>query len=258
MSGGTAALTSLRSGFPRPTSARVGYALRGSGCAFALAGFAMLAVIATNQIDWSADRLGIKIINANLGFSWSHDLDKLILASSVVAALGGALRPGRHQRLWATTAFILGLFLIDELSTLHAEIGGLHFGVGKLMYAPILLVLVICVWLLAAATKERFVVAVGVLVLSVCFGMHVVGMRILRHLFGYLSSPYQLGVGIKEGSECAGFLLVVPALWRLSWKNAAPSPCSADRASSGPPGPLPPGLSSQKIDLGPDRRASEE
>jgi hypothetical protein len=222
MSAHSEGVARLRSAFVRQTPSRVARGLRGNGWALALAGGAALAVIATNQIDWSADRLDIKIINANLGFSWSHDLDKLILGTGVIAAVGGALRPGRHRRLWITTASVLALFLIDELSPLHAQIGDVHFGVGKLMYAPILLVIGICVWLLATGTTEQFVVAAGVAILSVCFGMHVLGMQILKHLFGYLSSPYQFGVGIKEGTELAGLLLVVPALCRLSWSNVAP------------------------------------
>jgi hypothetical protein len=72
---------------------------------------------------------------------------------------------------------------------LHARIDYFNFGVGKLTYAPILLVLVSCVWRLAAGTGERFGMAAGSVVLSVPFVMHVLGMLVLSHFFGYLSSP---------------------------------------------------------------------
>jgi hypothetical protein len=94
----------------------------------------------------------------------------VILACGVLAAVQGDLRPGRHRRLWRATASILTLFLIDELSPLHAQIGDFSFGVGKLLYAPILLGLVLCVWMLAARTTECYVVAAGLVTLSTSFG----------------------------------------------------------------------------------------
>jgi hypothetical protein len=54
------AATSLKSAFVRPTPARIGRGLRASRWEFALAGAALVTVIASNQIDWSADRLNLR------------------------------------------------------------------------------------------------------------------------------------------------------------------------------------------------------
>lgn len=170
-------------------------------------------MVATNQADLGTDRFAVQLLNANWQFSWSHDLDALALAAGLFAAVTGARWTDRHRGLWGATALIIGLFFLDEISPLHSEIDRLAF--GKLLYSPILVALVICVWLLTAETSQRAIVGVGLVTLFLSFGMHVVGLRALLTL-GYYSWPYQAGVGVKSGTELAGLLLVVPGLWRLA------------------------------------------
>ena len=45
--------------------------------------------------------------------------------------------------------------------------------------------------------------------------MHVLGLYLLRPL-GHYDQVYQLGVGVKEGTELAGLILVVLGLARLA------------------------------------------
>lgn len=185
-----------------------------SGRLWGLAAVALAVVVATNLLDLKIYQFRVRVLDANWQFSWSHDLDTLALAIGVVVTAVGARRHPRHRALWSASAVILALFLLDEVSPLHAEIG--H--VSKLLYAPILVGLAACVWLLADRTAQRPVALLGLATLLICFGMHVVGLTVLRPI-GYMSVPYQLGVGLKEGTELAGLLIVLCALAALARRN---------------------------------------
>jgi uncharacterized membrane protein YoaK (UPF0700 family) len=185
--------------------------LRVSGWLCGLAVIAFVAVIATNLLDLGVYDLGVRMLDANWEHSWSHDLDTLALAVGVVVTAVGARRDRRQRALWVATSVILALLFLDEASPLHAEIG--H--ISKLLYAPVLCALVICLWRLSNGTPEWSTAVLGLAMLFISFAMHVVGLTLLRPL-GYLSWPYQFGVGIKEGAALAGWLLVTFALWKLA------------------------------------------
>lgn len=175
----------------------------------AVAVLAVGLVVGTNLLSLGLDQLRTSVMNANWEFSWSHDADTVLLAIGVYASLVGARAPGPHRRLWAGTTAILALFVIDEVSALHGQLGNLD----KLLYAPVLAVLVVCVWRLTAETHERALVRWGLGTLVFAFGMHVAGLHLLRPI-GYTTYVYQAGVGFKEGTELAGFVLLVTGLWR--------------------------------------------
>jgi hypothetical protein len=177
----------------------------------AIASVAFVAVLATNLISLGFDHLRISLINANWEFSWSHDVDSVLLAIGVCVSLLGARASETHRRLWIATAAIFALFFLDEVSNLHGQLRNLD----KLLYAPILVVLVVCVWRLSGGTRERVIVIWGFVTLIVAFGMHVAGLHLLRPI-GYTTYIYQAGVGFKEGTELAGLILLVTALARLA------------------------------------------
>jgi hypothetical protein len=184
----------------------------------AIAVLACGAVVVTNLMSLGFDHLRTSAINANWEFSWSHDVDTVLLAVGVYASLGGARATGPHRRVWATTAAILALFVLDEVSAVHGQLGNLE----KLLYAPILAALVVCVWRLTAGTSERALVRWALATLVFAFAMHVVGLHLLRPI-GYTKYIYQAGVGIKEGTELAGLILLITALWRRSASARAAS-----------------------------------
>jgi uncharacterized membrane protein YoaK (UPF0700 family) len=181
------------------------------GWVYGVAAVAFATVIATNLLNLGIDNLGVHALDANWEYSWSHDLDTLVLAVGIAIAAVGARRHHQQRALWAATSAILTLLFLIEVSPVHAEVG--H--VSKLLYAPILCALVVCLWRLADHTPEWGTVVLGLVTLLISFGMHVVGLTLLRPL-GYLSWPYQFGVGVKEGAALAGWLLVTHALWRLA------------------------------------------
>jgi hypothetical protein len=178
-----------------------------------VAGLALIAVIVTNWLSLKLNHLSYTLLNANWEFSWSHDADTLALAVGACVAISVALRPTVHRRLWALTAAILALFVLVEISSLHARIGAVSF--NKLLYAPILVALVVAVWRLTAETPQRRLAVWGIATLLVSFAMHVVGLHLLRPI-GYFTWLYQTGVGFKSGTELAGLILLVSALWQLA------------------------------------------
>jgi len=183
-----------------------------------VAGLALIAVIVTNWLSLKLDHLSYTLLNANWESSWSHNADTLALAIGACVAISVALRPSAHRRLWALTAAILALFVLVEISSLHARIGAVSF--NKLLYAPILLALVVAVWRLTAGTPQRGLAVWGIATLLVSFAMHVAGLHLLRPI-GYFTWLYQTGVGLKSGTELAGLILLVSALWQLASRERA-------------------------------------
>lgn len=108
---------------------------------------------------------------------------------------------------------MLGLFFLDEISGVHAQIDSL-MGHGKLLYAPILLVLVLCVWRLTAATAHLVSVRAGAALLAASYVIHVLEPHEIARALGWRAGglAFQVVVSFKEGMELAGLLLVLLAL----------------------------------------------
>jgi hypothetical protein len=183
-----------------------------SRSAVAIAAAALAAVLVSNQLDLALDRLGVGALNANWEFSWSHDVVRLVLAIGVLIAVTGAWRDPGRRGVWLGTAAIFAVLFLDEASSLHGAIS--NQAGGKLLYAPLLLALVVCLWRLSAGTRERADLTLGLMLLCASFFMHTVGLHFLRTV-GYWTEAYQAGVGVKEGCELAGLLVVVLVLYRI-------------------------------------------
>jgi hypothetical protein len=178
---------------------------------FAFAALALLAVLATHLIGFGADHPMPALLNADSSSSWSHRAVSAILVLATASCLLGAVRFRPERGLWATAAVILAFLSIDELTTLHAQIDDATW--GKALYAPILLVLGICLWWLADNTAQRPLLRVGLLTLIVSFAIHVFGVHVV-HALGWTTGswPYQVKVALKEGTELAGWLLILAVL----------------------------------------------
>lgn len=207
----------LSSRLTRGIRARALDTVRADRWKLAIAVLALAAVVGTNQFDLATRHLSNHMLNANLQLSWSHLADTLVIAAGVLATVIGARVQRDRRRLWIAAGTILALFFLDEASPLHDHIDKLPG--GKLLYTPILLALVVCVWYLANRSDEQRIIGLGLATLFFSFGMHIVGLRILIPL-GYFNWLYQAGVGVKTGTELAGLLLVVLGIWRLA--RAAP------------------------------------
>jgi hypothetical protein len=168
----------------------------------------------THLIDFGTEHLRIQLLDANSGSSWSHRLVAATLVAVTAASVRGAWRSAAHRRLWGVTAAILGFLALDEISSLHAHVDQINW--GKTLYAPILLILGVCVWRLADGSDQRARLLAGSATLMVSFAIHVFGLHFVQALgWGTVSWAYQVKVGLKQGTELAGWLIVAIGLWRL-------------------------------------------
>ncbi len=212
---GACAMSARDSVSTAPRLGAAGYERFVTGVApFVLATAGFVAVVISHLIDFGSDNLRIGLLDADSDASWSHHLIAALLVVATALALASAWRSRDHRGLWAVVTGILAFIAVDELSSLHTQVDQMAW--GKALYAPILLVLGISLWRLAARRPRGWVLRVGVAVLFVSFGIHVFGPHIVHALgYGTDSWPYQVKVAFKQGTELAGWLLVLMALWSL-------------------------------------------
>jgi hypothetical protein len=191
--------------------------------ALAAVGAAVL-VLATNLIDFGVDHGHIRLLDASAEWSWSHVVASAAFAAGMLAGVLGA----RRGPAWRAIAGLFALLLIDNLTRLHT-----HIGYWPALYAPILLGLSYALWSATRDTEVSRVVLAGLAMLVVSLGIHVVGPHVVHALgWGTDSWAYQVKVGLKEGTELAGWVLVVPGLWRLLSSSRASRAASYSRASA--------------------------
>jgi hypothetical protein len=175
---------------------------------------AFAAVVVTHLIDFGSDQLRVGIFDASADSSWSHFAVDAILVAAAGIAIVGAIRSSAQRRLWVAAAAVLTFLAIDEVTPLHTHVDDVNW--GKALYAPILLVLGVCVWRLSEASAEKRLLRAGLATLLVSFGIHVFGVHVV-HALGWTSGSwaYQVKVALKEGTELAGWLLILVGLSRL-------------------------------------------
>jgi hypothetical protein len=185
-----------------------------------VAAIAAATVVATNLIDFELDTPRITLLDANDQASWSHIATAVALAVAAVIAILTAMRPGHRRTLWGAVAGVLALLFVVEVSSVHVIVDRHSF--GKLIYLPLLTVLVLCLWLLTLGSEQARLVWAAILVLMLAYVVHVFGARVVEALgWGAGSWVYQVKVGIKEGAELAGWLLLIAALKRLARDGSA-------------------------------------
>ena len=185
-----------------------------------LATSAFVTVMVTHLVDFGADDLRVRVLNANSDSSWSHVLIAAVLVVATAVGVIGARRAQRQRVLWTISAAILGLLSISELSSLHAKIDQMSW--GKLVYAPILLALVVCLWRVSDGSRFRLLVRAGLGTLVLSFAIHVLGPHVVHVLgYGYSSWAYQIKVGLKQATELAGWLLLVLGVIGLIFTRSA-------------------------------------
>jgi hypothetical protein len=169
-------------------------------------------VIVTNLIDFEADGLRIRLLDADLGSSLSHRATAAALLAGGALALLRARRAGGRRAWWGATAAALIILFVAEVSPAHVDVDRLSY--GKLIYVPLLACLVVCVRRLVDGSDQGTVMWVGLATLAGSYAVHVLGPQVVQTLgWGTDSWAYQLKVGLKEGAELAGWLLLVLALW---------------------------------------------
>jgi len=185
---------------------------------------AIAAVGLTHLLDYGAFDLKYRLFDANRVESWSHILDAAALAAGTAVCVAGARRTEKRsgaRRAWAITATVLALFVLDEASGLHSRIGDLHN--GKLLYAPILVVLAYCIWRLTRDGRHVGQVRAAAALLVCAYAIHVLDPHRIARTLGWPheSWAFQVVVALKEGTELAGVLLALLALTAAAAAAAA-------------------------------------
>jgi len=193
-----------------------------------LIGAIVAAVIITDLIDFGTDDLRIGLLNANVDTSWSHRATAVALAVGAGVALLRAARSPDRRAWWGGTGVVLILLFMTEASPLHVQVDRLT--AGKLIYAPLLVVLLVSVVYLAGSSDHAQVMRAGLAALVASYAIHLLGMPAMHALgWGADTWGYQTRASLKEGTELGGWLLVVLALSRSAgvrrgrgMKNANP------------------------------------
>ncbi|MEA2212399.1 MAG: hypothetical protein QOF83_2347 [Solirubrobacteraceae bacterium] len=205
----TDSVSPLGLSLPQPALARDRRAPR-RRLQFAPAALALVTVLATHLFNFgSGSRIGL--LDASSSASWSHVLIAAILVLATLTAATG-LRLARTQRApWVAAAGILAFLAVAEISPLHASIDRMAW--GKLLYVPLLFVLGVCLWRLWAGAGARSLVRTGLGTLILSYAIHVLGPHVVQALgWGTGSWAYQVKVGLKQGTELAGWLLILLGL----------------------------------------------
>jgi hypothetical protein len=179
-----------------------------------LAVICLVAVTASELFGVAVDDNRIRLLNPGSSASWSHVIIKAVLVVASVVTAMGAWRPRERRYVWWLTAAIFVFLSIAEISPLHKYIDPLNG--GKLLYAPILLALLLCLLRLPDRGDPRVGLRValwaGLALLIISFAIHLVdSTRVFADTWAY-----QVEAPIKQATELAGWLLIFSVLCRLA------------------------------------------
>jgi hypothetical protein len=186
-----------------------------------VAGVAMAAVAATHLLDFGAYDLRYGALDANLSVSWSHVLAHGVLALAAAVCVAGAWRARPPRAVWIVSGALFAVLFLDEVSGLHVQVDALRH--GKILYAPALLVLVLCVWRLTFASARLASALVAGALLLASYAIHVLEPHSIVRALGWGTGGWavEVLVALKEGMELAGLLLVLLALCAAAFAGEA-------------------------------------
>jgi len=184
---------------------------------FLAAAGALVVETTTHLLDFGVYDLRITLLNSANEHSYSHWLATVAFAAGTVFGALGARHAGSRRAAWWSTCGIFGFLFVDTIFRLHD-----HIGFWPVLYAPLLVGLAIALASVAWGTDQGVVVYAGLALLFVSLGIHVFGPSIVRALgWSPTGWAYQVKIALKEGSELAGWVLLVPALARLASRPAS-------------------------------------
>jgi uncharacterized membrane protein YfbV (UPF0208 family) len=187
---------------------------RSPGLAAALAaGAAALAVeVTTHLVDFGVFDLRINVINSNYEWSYSHVLATLALGVGAISCAWGAVLGQEARATRGVASALFALLWLDGVTRVHE-----HVPVWPAVYAPILISLAASLVAIARGTDRANVVYAGLALLLSSLVIHVLGPDVV-HALGWQqgSWAYQIKVALKEGTELAGWVVLVPAVVALA------------------------------------------
>jgi hypothetical protein len=188
---------------------------------YAVAAAALAVEATTHLVDFGVYDLRIRLLDSADEWRYSHLRATLTFAIGPAAGFVGARSPARPRRTWVGIGALFAILLADNLTRLHT-----HLPAWPLFYAPILLTLSVCIITLARGTDLAAVARIGLAALAGSLAIHVLGPGFLRLLgWGPQTWAYEIKVALKEGSELAGWVLLVPCVLRLACRAQVAEPC---------------------------------
>jgi hypothetical protein len=197
---------------PASTSGR----LSAPAVPYAAAGAALALEMTTHLLDFGVYDDRIRLLDSSYEWSWSHLAATAAFAACAAIGARAAVAATDRRRAWGTIWAAFSLLLVDNVTRMHDRIG-----FWPAIYAPLLLAVCVALVTVARGTERERIVQAGVGLLFGSFVVHVLGPSVVSLMgWGRGSWAYQVKVAIKEGTELAGWLLLVPALAQLAWHRA--------------------------------------
>lgn len=184
---------------------------------YAVAAGALLVEVAVHLVDTRVLARPVPALDSAREWSYSHVLSSgALLAGGLLCAVG-ARRARRRRARWGLAAGIFGVLFLDNVSRLHT-----HLGWWPVVLVPVLGVLAAALLGIADGEQARTMVALGLGMLLLSLAIHIGGPPVERALgWGPDDTGTQVKIALKEGTELAGWLLVVLALWHLLPRETA-------------------------------------
>ena len=170
-------------------------------------------VMATQLLDFGAWNLRVRALDASYEWSWSHVASTTCIATGTVLCVAGAARAGGggRRRAWRAAAILMAVLLADNVTRLHEHVP--HWPV---VYAPLVVGLGVAMAAVAAGRPGARLVHAAVALLCLSLVIHVAGPRAVSALgWSPTSLAFQVKVALKEGTELAGWVLLLTGLARL-------------------------------------------
>jgi hypothetical protein len=176
-----------------------------------VAALALALETSTHLIDFGVYDLRIRALDSEDRWSYSHVIAAIAYAAGAVLCATGARRAVRRRPAWATASALFAFLLVDNVGRLHE-----HVAPWALLYAPVLLALFVSLVAIARGTPVASLVYTALGLLFASLAIHALGPSVVGLAgWGPNAWGYQIKVALKEGSELAGWVLLVPALARL-------------------------------------------
>jgi hypothetical protein len=197
----------------QPTGNRAGTDRRAYLVAFA----ALTTEVVAHLLDFALDDLRVRLLDASSEWSWSHLVATAAFASGAAVSVFAARRRRGESSRWWILAALFAVLLADDVTRAHEAVPR-----WPLVVLPALAGVAIGVVRLARGTPASRMALAGLALLLASFAIHVLGHALVHGLaWGPGTWGYQIKVALKEGTELAGWLLVVPVLVRLALQPLA-------------------------------------
>lgn len=181
-----------------------------------LAGAAFLSLLVVhmvNQLAWDDPRVPLDADEDRSGWSWASVAAEAV-AGAFLALLATTVVSSKGIKFAAAVMIFLSL---DDFIRIHENIGSMvtlfpHSVrlLWPMIYFPLLAALMIVLWRICEgrAVEVRLLTRSGLLMLAVAVVLEVFTVVLFAADQGHRSYFYELEVGLEEGLELAGWLLI--------------------------------------------------